>query len=84
MKDVLRDLFRLRGLSRGQKAVVWWFAIAFCLLCMSGEAPVWFFLLVLLNMGASGLLMRDLPFTDCFPDDYGDGEDDEEDEDYNC
>lgn len=84
MKDVLRDLLRINGLSGGQKAVFWWFAISFCLFCMSGEAPVWLFLLLLLNMGASVLLLMEIPFTDCFPDDYDDGEEDDEDEDYNC
>lgn len=41
MKRLIKEL-SLSGLTLKQKAIVWYFAISFCLLASTAEAPFWF------------------------------------------
>lgn len=81
----LMDIFQLKGLRTRHKVAVWWFLLTVGVLSMTVDAPAWFMWLALLNLAAAGALLREIRFTDTFPDDYDDGEDDEDDDDaFNC
>lgn len=68
MKELL-DAFVLKGLTKKQKAVVWWFSISLCLLCSTEDAPVWFYLVEMASLAASARLLKKIPIPDYFKED---------------
>lgn len=68
MKE-LKDAFVLKGLTKKQKAVVWWFSISLCLLCSTEDAPIWFYLIEMESFAASAHLLKKIPIPDYFKED---------------
>lgn len=65
MKE-LKDALFLKGLTWKQKAIVWWFCIALCLLCSTADAPLWVYLIEVINVVIPGWKMRSIPVPDYF------------------
>jgi len=65
MKDLVKDLVnevRMPGLSGKQRAIMWYFCISFCALCITDDAPFWAIILVLLNFVNAVRLAKKIDF----------------------
>lgn len=60
MKQLIKEL-SLSGLTLKQKAIVWYFAISFCLLASTAEAPFWFLFLEVANFANAVRLIKRVP-----------------------
>ena len=60
MKRLIKEL-SLSGLTLKQKAIVWYFAISFCLLASTAEAPFWFLFLEVANFANAARLIKRVP-----------------------
>lgn len=71
MKELkkLKDGIALKGLTWKQKAIVWWFAIALCLLGMTEEAPIWFVLVEVANVAIPGMMLKNIPIPESLTED---------------
>ena len=58
MKQLIKEL-SLSGLTLKQKAIVWYFAISFCLLASTAEAP--FLFLEVANFANAARLIKRVP-----------------------
>ncbi len=63
MKEIINEL-RMSGLTLKQKAIVWYFALSFCTLCITGESPIWVIALIVLNFANAARLIRKVPLPD--------------------
>lgn len=63
MKEVINEL-KMSGLTFKQKAIVWYFIISFCSLCITDDSPIWAIALVVLNFANAARLIRKVPLTD--------------------
>lgn len=63
MKE-LKDALSLKGLTWKQKAVVWWFCVALCLLFSTADAPLWVYLVEVINVAIPGWKMKGIPVPD--------------------
>ena len=57
MKQLIKEL-SLSGLTLKQKAIVRYFAISFCLLASTAEAPFWFLFLEVANFANAARLIK--------------------------
>ena len=60
MKEIIKDL-KLSGLTFKQKAIVWYFSISLCSLCITDESPIWAVIIVVLNFANSARLVKKVP-----------------------
>ncbi|GHV71234.1 hypothetical protein FACS189420_5570 [Bacteroidia bacterium] len=51
----------LKGLTWKQKAIVLYFALSLCLLCIGDDSPIWAILLVVLNFANAARLLKKVP-----------------------
>ena len=60
MKKIINE-FRLQGLTLKQKAIVFYFCISLCMLCVGDETPLWMIALIVLNFANAARLLRNVP-----------------------
>jgi hypothetical protein len=60
MKRLLKEL-GLQGLNCKQKAIVAYFVISLCTLCVSDETPICVLILLVLNFANSARLIKKVP-----------------------
>jgi hypothetical protein len=63
MKTLLKE-FRFQGLTFKQKAIVLYFVLSICLLCIGDGSPVWAIVLVVLNFANASRLVKKVPLPD--------------------
>lgn len=61
MKEIINE-FRMLGWTLKQKAIVWYFVLSFCSLCITDDSPLWAIAFVVLNFGNAARLIRKVPF----------------------
>lgn len=80
MKKILKE-FSLKGLTIGQKLIVWWGAMSLVLLGCTFDAPLWIFALELINFAAASWATRryvPMGFDDWYIDEEEDEDGDEQ------
>lgn len=60
MKDFINEL-RMPGLTWKQRAIVWYFVISLCMLCITDDSPLWAIAFVVLNFANAARLVRKVP-----------------------
>ena len=63
MKDMWKEL-TMPGLTWKQKAIVWYFAISFCLLASVVDAPIWGLTILVVNFANAARLIKKVPIPD--------------------
>lgn len=63
MKQLIKEL-SLSGLTLKQKTIVWYFAISFCLLASTAEAPFWSLFLEVANFANAARLINRVSLKD--------------------
>ena len=54
----------MSGLTWKQKAIVLYFVISFCSLCITDDSPLWAIAFVVLNFANAARLIRKVPISD--------------------
>lgn len=67
MKDMWKEL-AMPGLTWKQKAIVWYFVISFCSLCITDDSPLWAIAIVVLNFANAARLIKKIPIPDNWDD----------------
>jgi len=60
MKEFINEII-MSGLTRKQKAVIWYFIISLCSLCITDDSPLWAIAVVVLNFANAARLIRKVP-----------------------
>lgn len=63
MKEIINEL-KMSGLTLKQKAIVWYFTISFCTLCVTAESSLWAIALIVLNFANAARLIKKVPLPD--------------------
>lgn len=63
MKDMWKEL-TMPGLTWKQKAIVWYFAVSFCLLASVVDAPIWGLTILVVNFANAARLIKKVPILD--------------------
>lgn len=63
MKEIINEL-KMSGLTLKQKAIVWYFTISFCTLCVTAESSLWAITLIVLNFANAARLIKKVPLPD--------------------
>jgi hypothetical protein len=62
MKTILKELASpFAGLTLKQKAIIVYFAISLCTLCVGDDTPVWALILLIANFDNAARLVRKVP-----------------------
>ena len=70
MRELMKE-FAMPGLTWKQKAIVWYFVVSLCTLCVTDDSPIWAIVLIVLNFANAARLIKKIPLPDL--DDYKNG-----------
>ena len=62
MKELINEL-GMQDLSMKQKAIVWYFIISLCSLCITEDSQTWAIILIALNFVNAARLIRKVPLS---------------------